>query len=324
MEAWAGVEQRRLAVPLAVSHTVVTDVTVVTLSVAAGDIRGTGEVAVGPWTTEPAETVRGGALAAVQAFTGRATVTEVAGALAREPLARRGPTTRLLAEMALLDLAARTAGRPLWQLLGLARPEPYDVLRTVSVGAEVPAGPDARLKVKLGGPGDADVLTRLATLAAREVVIDVNRGWTRDDWRRVREPLRRLRPQALEDPVADPGLLAEVRAALPGVPILLDEGIRTPDQAVAALERADGANVKLAKMGGLLAARESLERVAKAGGRTMLGCFVEPPSTIAYAAQLAGLAGWTDLDGHLLLVGGPVPPRLALDVDRPGRPEFIQ
>jgi L-Ala-D/L-Glu epimerase len=93
---------------------------------------------------------------------------------------------------------------------------------------------------------------------------------------------------------------------------------------VAALERADGANVKLAKMGGLLAARDSLERVAKAGGRTMLGCFVEPPSTIAYAAQLAGLAGWTDLDGHLLLVGGPVPPRLALDADRPGRPEFIQ
>ncbi|MEU4625422.1 enolase C-terminal domain-like protein [Actinoplanes sp. NPDC023801] len=322
VRATGAIRQQRLAVPLAVSHTVVTEVAVISLRVEHGDVHGTGEVAVGPWTTEPAETVRGGAVAVAGSAPAPATVDDVAGMLAREPLAGRGPTTRMLVEMALLDLLARRAALPLWRLLGLPQPEPYRVFRTLSVGAAPDPADTGPIKVKLGGPRDVEVLRRLAQDPDRPVIVDVNRGWSRADWTAVRDPLRRVRLQALEDPVADPGLLPEVRSALPGVPVLLDEGIRTAAQAVAALDRADGANVKLAKMGGLLAAGEALSRVRDAGGRRMLGCFVEPPDTIAYAAQVAGLADWTDLDGHLLLTGDPVPDRLRLDTERPGRPVF--
>ncbi|MGX6603297.1 enolase C-terminal domain-like protein [Micromonosporaceae bacterium Da 78-11] len=323
--AWrvtGAIREQRLAVPLAVSHTVVTTVSVITVRVATADHHGTGEVAVGPWTTEPTETVRGGAVATLRDYRPPLTVAGLITALAAEPLAGRGPTTRMLVEMALLDLIARQAGLPLWKLLDLPRPQPYEVFRTLSVGARLDPADTGRLKIKLGGPGDVELLERLAAEGDREVVVDVNRGWSRADWQAVRGPLSRVRLQALEDPVADPALLPEVRAALPGVPILLDEGIRTADQAVDALRRADGANVKLAKMGGLLAARDALTKVGAAGGRRMLGCFVEPPDTIAYAAQLSGLADWTDLDGHLLLTGDPVPATLCPVADAPGRPAF--
>ncbi|MET0423380.1 MAG: enolase C-terminal domain-like protein [Actinoplanes sp.] len=325
MDAVTGVvREQQLAVPLAVSHTVVTTISVISVRVELAGAHGTGEVAVGPWTTEPAETVRGGAVALLRDFRAPLTVAGLSAALAAEPLAGRGPTTRMLVEMAVLDLIARRAGLPLWKLLDLPRPQPYEVFRTLSVGASLDPADTGRLKVKLGGPGDVALLERLAADPDREVVIDVNRGWSRADWHAVRGPLSRVRLQALEDPVSDPALLPEVRAALPGVPVLLDEGIRTADQAVDALRRADGANVKLAKMGGLLAARDALTRVAAAGGRRMLGCFVEPPDTIAYAALLSGLADWTDLDGHLLLTGDPVPERLCPAADAPGRPTFVR
>jgi L-alanine-DL-glutamate epimerase-like enolase superfamily enzyme len=193
--------------------------------------------------------------------------------------------------------------------------------RTVSVGE--PAGPahGARLKVKLGGPDDGAVLDALAGTEA-QVIVDVNRGWTPADVSAHRARLRRVPLVALEDPVADPAQLPTVRSALPGVPVLLDEGVRTVEQAEDAARRADGANVKLVKFGGLLEADRALRRLGELGARRMLGCFVEPPRAIAYAAQLAGRAEWADLDGHLLLDGGPQNGVLVLDSSAPGIPRL--
>ena len=182
-----------------------------------------------------------------------------------------------------------------------------------------------RLKVKLGGPDDLDVLAALAKLdpAEAEVIVDVNRGWDEQAWLAVAGTLADVAALvALEDPVADPGLLPLVRTALPNVPVLLDEGIRTAADAEQAAARADGANVKLVKFGGLLAARDGLLRLRDRGARAMIGCFVEPPRAIAYAAQLTGLADWADLDGHLILDGGEPGGELGLD-DSAGIPGLV-
>jgi L-alanine-DL-glutamate epimerase-like enolase superfamily enzyme len=41
------------------------------------------------------------------------------------------------------------------------------------------------------------------------------------------------------------------------------------------------------------------------GLRVMIGCMVESQLGVAGAAQLASLADWVDLDGHLLLADEP-------------------
>ena len=60
--------------------------------------------------------------------------------------------------------------------------------------------------------------------------------------------------------------------------------------------------------------------LAAQGKTRMLGCFLEPPRSIAYAAQLNGLCDWTDLDGHFWLTEDPAVPAYRLDSTRPGIP----
>lgn len=150
----------------------------------------------------------------------------------------------------------------------------------------------------------------------------MNRGWSREDWTAICPLVTRIAPTVLEDPVADLDLLSEIRSALPGTAVLLDEGIDDRTSLERVLEIADGVNVKVTRFGGLLPARRALERLAAAGARKMLGCTIEPSRAIAYAAQLACLCDWTDLDGHLWLTPGPTPSTLRLDSSRPGIPQL--
>jgi len=47
--------------------------------------------------------------------------------------------------------------------------------------------------------------------------------------------------------------------------------------------------------------------LARASGlKVMLGCMIESSLGISAAAQLAPLADWLDLDGHLLLADDPL------------------
>ncbi|MEU7885534.1 enolase C-terminal domain-like protein [Microbispora bryophytorum] len=225
-----------------------------------------------------------------------------------------------LVEMAFLDRAARCAGVPVWRLVGLPDPGVVRLMTTVPIGAEPPAaGP---MKIKLGGPGDRALLRRL-TRVTGPVILDVNLGWDRAGWLAVRDLVAEVAPAVLEDPVSDPSLLAEVRAALPRTRVVLDEGIGSQADVEYAARAAQGANVKVMKLGGLFPARRALEFLGRHGATRMLGCFLEPPTAIAYAAQLNGLADWTDLDGHFWLSPDHPPvPEFRLDDSAPGVPRI--
>lgn len=129
-----------------------------------------------------------------------------------------------------------------------------------------------------------------------------------------------LAPTVLEDPVRDPALLPEIRAALPATAVLLDEGIATPADAEFAVRVAGGLNVKPMRFGGLLPALTALTAATGQGAARMLGCFLEPPRAIAYAAQLAGLCDWSDLDGHFWVSDDPAVAEYGLDSSAPGIP----
>ena len=228
--------------------------------------------------------------------------------------------TRMLVEMAFLDRTARTAGLPVWRLLDLPAPGRIDLLNTVPIGQEVPT--DGRpLKVKLGGSGDEKVLRSLKG-APGPLILDVNGGWNRTEWEELRPLVRALAPAVLEDPARDPGLVAEMRADLPGTALLLDEDVTCQGDVERAVRTVGGANIKPMRFGGLLPALSALARAKELGGARMLGCFIEPPRAIAYAAQLAGLCDWVDLDGHFWISDDAVTDSFHLDSDTPGVPRI--
>ncbi|MFD5691919.1 ATP-grasp domain-containing protein [Streptomyces rubiginosohelvolus] len=231
-----------------------------------------------------------------------------------------GAPARMLVEMAFLDRAARRAGVPVWRLLGLPEPGRVRLLHTVPIGEDIPL--DGRpLKIKLGGADDEQILRSLLGVPA-PLILDANRGWDRQDWERLRPLLAELAPAVLEDPVRDPALLPAIRAALPGTSVVLDEGIATAGDAAFAVGTAGGLNVKLMRFGGILPALDALSDATEKGAARMLGCFLEPPRAIAYAAQLAGLCDWSDLDGHFWVSDDRPVPSYGLDSSAPGIPRI--
>jgi L-Ala-D/L-Glu epimerase len=293
-----------------------------------GSTAGEGEVASDAWLGQDAGGIASEAHDLADGLLEHAA--EISVADLQAALGRAAPEVsaeaRTLVEMTFLDHVARRRGLPVWGIVGLPEPRPVQLLQTVPVGETPPrAGP---LKVKLGGPDDVAILRDLAATRGRAgnrepLVIDVNRGWTQQDWTSMAALVATVAPTVLEDPVADLDLLPEIRSALPGTTVLLDEGIDDETSLEHALEIADGVNIKVTRFGGLLPARRALDRLASAGARTMLGCTIEPARAIAYAAQLAGLCDWADLDGHLWLEPVPAPPVLRLDSSRPGIPRLV-
>lgn len=316
------VDQRPLVNSFQVSHLTTETVDIVTLRLSAvdGQLTGLGEISADAGYGQFGEAI------AAQA-------SELAASLVQDPdigepdilsarldacAGRVSGCALMLVEMAFLDRAARLRGLPVWRLLGLPDPGVVRLVTTVPLGERLPeTGP---VKVKLGGADDLATLRRLTTVDG-PVLLDVNRGWGRREWESVRDVVAEIAPVVLEDPVNDDDLLAEVRAALPGTAVVLDERVGDLDDVVRAAEIADGANVKVMKVGGLFPARRALDHLTANGAIRMLGCFLEPPRAVAYAAQLNGIADWSDLDGHFW-VSPDHPPvsEYRLDSGRPGIP----
>jgi L-alanine-DL-glutamate epimerase-like enolase superfamily enzyme len=249
---------------------------------------------------------------------------------------RDNPAARCAVSIALHDLAAKRAGVPLYRYLGLDPGEAVDTSYTIGIDdveTTVEKTRTARergfdtLKVKVGTGDDA---ARLAAIRDAHpdasIRVDANEAW------RPREAVERIEGLAEYDlefveqpvPAENPEGLRFVRERSP-LPIAADESCVTLADVPAIAGRADVANLKLMKCGGLREARRMVHAARAHGLAVMLGCMVESNASIAAAAHLAPLLDYADLDGALLLDsdpydGVPMPDgQLALtDVERPG------
>lgn len=197
------------------------------------------------------------------------------------------PFTKAAVEMALLDLAGKRSGKPLYELLGGAC-NGLEVPIKFSIGLREPddaAGIAAQkvkegftaIKLKVGPDPDKD-LARVR--AVRETVgndirmnVDVNGGWTVDQ--AIRET-RRYEPYALEyveqpTPRWDIDAMARVKQGV-NVPIMADESIFAPWQAEEVIRKkaADLISIYPGKNGGILKSKWICERAAEAG----IGCHI--------------------------------------------------
>lgn len=227
---------------------------------------------------------------------------------------------RLVMDMLRHNLRARDAGVPVWSHLNLPNPNgirccksigiPDDLMKFQDQVAEM-AQQFSVIKLKLGSGllHRDETIVRLAREAAPDVtfIADANGGWLPLQAARILPVLGSMGLQAIEQPVSHRGgikLWRKLRRTLKDEPVptlLADESAHTAEDVSALAGLADGVNVKLLKCGGITNALRMIETARALGMKVMLGCMIETQVGIAYAAQLAGLADWVDLDGHLFL-----------------------
>lgn len=227
-------------------------------------------------------------------------------------------------DVALHDLAARRLGIPLVRLLGgSALTVPTDV--TIAAGEADALAQAARdrqaegftvLKLKVGTDAAGDVARVRAVCDAAApgtiVRLDANQGWTPREAVAVINQLEGLPIELVEQPVRREDLdgLAYVTART-SIPILADESVFGVRELVEVIRRgaADMVNVKLAKSGGLTAARTLLELARAHGMGTCVGSMMETQVGVAAAASLVAAISTTqvsDLDAAWWLASSPV------------------
>lgn len=214
-------------------------------------------------------------------------------------------------DAALHDWVGKKLGVPVHRLLGLSSgPLPKT---SYSLGIEedesllierVRAARDFPiLKVKLGSDRDLDMLTVIRRHASDAVLrVDANMGWTPDQALDLLPRLAALGVELVEQPLPATdlkGLRRLKEAAI--LPIVADESCVRPRDVPRVAGCVDGINIKLSKCGGIRPALAMIRLARALGLRVMLGCMIESSLGISAALQLASLADWLDLDGHLLL-----------------------
>jgi L-Ala-D/L-Glu epimerase len=221
---------------------------------------------------------------------------------------------RAALDAALHDWVGRRLGVPVWRLLGLSREAAPVTSYTIGIDSLEGTRDRARrargfraLKVKVGGAGDLARLEAVRGEVDAPVRVDANEGWTLEQARELVPALVELGVELVEQPfpAGDMESLRGLRELSPRPPVILDEGCQDLRDVAGAAGHADGINIKLAKSGGLREAVRMVHAARALGLRVMLGCMVESQLGIAPAAQIASLADWVDLDGHLLLADEP-------------------
>jgi L-alanine-DL-glutamate epimerase-like enolase superfamily enzyme len=215
---------------------------------------------------------------------------------------------RSAVDAALWDLEAKRAGRPAWQLAGLAQPAPILTAYTISLGdpetmAAVAKRHAARplLKLKLGGVGDLERVAAVRAAAPKaRLIADANQAWDGELLEPYLRGLAEAGVELLEQPLPPEleHLLAEVERPLP---VCADESFTDSASLPALVGRYDCVNIKLDKAGGLTESLALAAAARAAGFGVMVGCMVGTSLSMAPALLVAGLADFVDLDGPLLL-----------------------
>lgn len=216
-------------------------------------------------------------------------------------------------DIALHDLVAKLLGIPLYRFFGLS-PEQTPVtsytlgIDTVDAVLEKleKAGSHGVLKIKVGFPGDVELVREVRKHSDAILRVDANGGWSSDEAvHRIRE-LESFGIEFVEQPIAagNPQGLRKVRS-LVDVPVIADEDAQTSTDVIRLAGCVDGINIKLMECGGLREALRMIHVAEALGMSTMLGCMMESSLSLTAAAHLSPLVDYGDLDSELLIDNDP-------------------
>ncbi len=234
-------------------------------------------------------------------------------------------------DCAMWDWEAKSTGRPVWDLAGLAT-APRAEITAYTLSLDTPGRMEAAaarhqsrplLKIKLGTPDDMPRLEAVRRGAPRaRIIVDANEGWSAYIYGDLAPHLIRLGVEMVEQPLpagAD-DLLAEIARPLP---VCADESAHDRASLPDLVGKYDMVNIKLDKTGGLTEALALRDAAVAEGYGIMVGCMVGSSLAMAPALLVAQGAAITDLDGPLLLAEDR-DDALTFDADgvHPARPEL--
>lgn len=212
-------------------------------------------------------------------------------------------------DCALWALDAKLCCCPVWQLAGLAPPQP--IITTFTCGADEPdkmaaaasAYHEARaIKLKLTGD-EIDAQRVQAVRAARPDVwlgVDANQGFTRPGLERLMSVLLEARVALIEQPFRV-GEEAHLDGWRSPIPVAADESVQCLQDIAALVGRFDVVNIKLDKCGGLTEALAMARFARQLGLTAMVGNMIGTSLAMAPAYLVGQLCSVVDLDGPIFL-----------------------
>jgi len=239
----------------------------------------------------------------------------------------KNTTAKSALEIALYDLKAQSAKKPLFRMLGGTRKEfktditismneteemVADALKAVMLGYDT-------LKIKIGSNPRKDIHRIKAIHSALDkdisLRLDANQGWSAKETVTLLHGLERegIVAEFIEQPVkaADFEGLRYIRERVE-TPLLADESVFGVNDAKKLLEMqaVDYINIKLAKTAGISAALQLADTAKAYGVKCMMGCMLEGPISVAAGVHVASAKADTitmlDLDAVSLLASYPV------------------
>jgi L-alanine-DL-glutamate epimerase-like enolase superfamily enzyme len=210
-------------------------------------------------------------------------------------------------DCALWDLRAKETGRAVWQLAGLAAPQPVTTAFTIGLGDEPDVRRKARqardyplLKLKVDARRHVDLVrvVREEHPAAR-LIVDANQSWTRALLEQLLPELHSRGVELVEQPVRR-GADATLDGLVSPVPLAADESCTDRVSLAGLAGRYQCVNIKLDKCGGLTEALAMCAEARRLGLGLMVGNMCGTSLAMAPGFLLAQQCAVADLDGPLL------------------------
>lgn len=228
-------------------------------------------------------------------------------------------------DMALYDIAAKQAGKPLYEFLGGKKDKQITTDYTVSVGDAAKMAADAlkikeqgypviKVKIGKGGPQDVERIRAIREAVGYDIPLrlDANQGWNVQE---AIETLKALEPfniQHCEEPIPRWNYmeLPAIKAQSP-ITMMADESCcdQHDVKRLIDLNATDRINIKLGKSGGIYNALQMIQLAEAANMEIQIGAFLESRLAMSAFAHLALCSPnivYFDFDTALMFSQDPV------------------
>lgn len=217
-------------------------------------------------------------------------------------------------EMAWLDWWGKRQDQPLWKLWNTPSNKTPSTSFTIGL-ADIDAMQQKVknasgypiLKVKLGTERDREIIKAIREITDKPIRVDANEGWTSEaEAKRQISFLAEQNIEIVEQPMPS-SMKAEMKALKQWspLPLMADESFMGDEDLDEIAECFNGINIKLAKIGSLVKAKEVIKQAKERNLKVMIGCMIESSVGISAGALLGTWADYVDLDGALLTSNDP-------------------